>query len=62
MQSYPSAAVRVGPGRINGGRAILRRRPALLSRIETRFGVPRQMMVAVWGRRHTGFRITEFIF
>jgi membrane-bound lytic murein transglycosylase B len=46
LEQYVST--RVGPGRINGGRAMLRRQAALLSRIETRFGV---MMVAVWGRR-----------
>src|SRR5437899_2795002 len=44
---YVSA--RVGPGRINGGRAMLQRHAALLSRIEQRFGVPRQILVAIWG-------------
>jgi lytic murein transglycosylase len=42
-------ATRVGPGRINGGRAMLQRHAALLSRIEQRFGVPRQILVAIWG-------------
>ncbi len=42
-------ATRVGPGRINGGRAMLQRHAALLSKIEAQFGVPRQILVAIWG-------------
>jgi lytic murein transglycosylase len=42
-------STRVGAGRINGGRAMLQRNAALLSRIEARFGVPRQILVAIWG-------------
>jgi lytic murein transglycosylase len=42
-------STRVGSGRINGGRAMLARHAALLSRIEQRFGVPRQILVAIWG-------------
>jgi lytic murein transglycosylase len=42
-------ATRVGAGRINGGRAMLARHAALLSRIEQQFGVPRQILVAIWG-------------
>src|SRR3954453_15730964 len=42
-------STRVGPGRINGARAMLQRHAALLSRIEARFGVPRQILVAIWG-------------
>ena len=42
-------ATRVGAGRINGGRAMLQRHAALLSRIEARFGVPPQILVAIWG-------------
>jgi lytic murein transglycosylase len=42
-------ATRVGAARINGGRAMLQRHAALLSRIEQRFGVPRQILVAIWG-------------
>src|SRR5215212_8121066 len=42
-------STRVGPGRINTGRAMLQRHAALLSRIEARFGVPRQVLVAIWG-------------
>jgi lytic murein transglycosylase len=42
-------STRVGPGRINGGRAMLQRHAALLSQIEQKFGVPRQILVAIWG-------------
>ena len=42
-------STRVGPVRINGGRAMLARHAALLSRIEAQFGVPRQILVAIWG-------------
>jgi lytic murein transglycosylase len=42
-------ATRVGPGRINGGRAMLQRHATLLSQIEQKFGVPRQILVAIWG-------------
>jgi lytic murein transglycosylase len=42
-------STRVGPGRINMGRAMLARHAALLSRIEAQFGVPRQILVAIWG-------------
>jgi lytic murein transglycosylase len=42
-------STRVGPGRINGGRSMLQRHAALLSRIEQRFGVPPQILVAIWG-------------
>jgi lytic murein transglycosylase len=42
-------STRVGSVRINGGRAMLTRNAALLSRIEQRFGVPRQILVAIWG-------------
>ncbi len=42
-------STRVGPGRINGGRAMMQRHAALLSRIEQQFGVPPQIVVAIWG-------------
>jgi lytic murein transglycosylase len=42
-------ATRVGTGRINGARAMLKRHAALLSQIEQRFGVPREILVAIWG-------------
>src|SRR6201995_649734 len=43
------AATRVGPARIKGGRALLARHAALFPRIEQKFGVPRQIIVAIWG-------------
>src|SRR5262249_10737733 len=42
-------STRVGSARINGGRAMLARHAALLARIEQQFGVPRQILVAIWG-------------
>lgn len=42
-------STRVGPGRINGGRAMLKRYAPLLSNIEAKYGVPRQILVAIWG-------------
>jgi lytic murein transglycosylase len=42
-------ATRVGPGRIRTGQAMLQRHAALLSRIEQQFGVPPQILVAIWG-------------
>jgi lytic murein transglycosylase len=42
-------ATRVGPGRIRTGKAMLQRHAALLSRIEQQFGVPPQVLVAIWG-------------
>jgi lytic murein transglycosylase len=42
-------ATRVGPGRINGARAMLQRHAGLLSSIEAKYGVPRQILVAIWG-------------
>jgi lytic murein transglycosylase len=42
-------STRVGSGRINGGRAMMQRHTALLSRIERQFGVPPQILVAIWG-------------
>ncbi|WP_454617056.1 lytic murein transglycosylase [Bradyrhizobium cenepequi] len=42
-------ATRVGPGRINIGRAMLQRHAALLASIEQKYGVPRQILVAIWG-------------
>src|SRR5207248_1756955 len=40
---------RAGPGRSNGGRAMLARHAPLLSSIEAKYGVPRQILVAIWG-------------
>lgn len=42
-------STRVGPGRINAGKAMLQRHASLLSRIEQRFGVPPEIIVAIWG-------------
>jgi lytic murein transglycosylase len=42
-------STRVGAGRINIGRAMMQRHAALLSRIEQQFGVPPQIIVAIWG-------------
>src|SRR5450432_576940 len=42
-------STRVGAGRINTGRAMLARYAPLLSSIEAKFGVPRQILVAIWG-------------
>jgi lytic murein transglycosylase len=43
------AATRVTASRIRHGRQMLRRHGRLLSRIERRFGVPPQVLVAIWG-------------
>jgi lytic murein transglycosylase len=43
------AATRVGPGRINTGKKMLQRHAQLLGRIEQQFGVPAQLIVAIWG-------------
>jgi lytic murein transglycosylase len=42
-------ATRVSAGRIRTGQAMLQRHAALLSRIERQFGVPPQILVAIWG-------------
>src|SRR5471032_745188 len=42
-------STRVGPGRINMGRQMMQRHAALLARIEQQFGVPPQIVVAIWG-------------
>ena len=42
-------STRVGAGRINMGRQMLQRHAALLARIEQQFGVPPQIVVAIWG-------------
>src|SRR5512144_2807814 len=42
-------STRVGPGRINMGRPMLQRHGSLLSRIEKQFGVPPEIVVAIWG-------------
>jgi lytic murein transglycosylase len=42
-------ATRVGPGRINMAKQMLLRHASLLGRIEQKFGVPREIIVAIWG-------------
>jgi lytic murein transglycosylase len=42
-------STRVGAGRINGGKARIHRNAALLSRIERQYGVPKEVLVAIWG-------------
>ena len=42
-------------GRINMGLQMMQRHASLLSRIEQRFGVPPQIVVAIWGLEF-GFR------
>lgn len=42
-------ATRVGPGRIRMGKQMLQRHGSLLSRIEQKFGVPPEIIVAIWG-------------
>jgi lytic murein transglycosylase len=43
------AATRVTQGRITRGRQMLQKHGALLARIERQFGVPPQLIVAIWG-------------
>ena len=43
------ASTRVTPGRIQRGRQLMQRHAALLSRIQRQFGVPAQVLVAIWG-------------
>src|SRR5262245_15453219 len=43
------AATRVTAGRISGAKARLQKNAALLARIEQQFGVPPQLIVAIWG-------------
>jgi lytic murein transglycosylase len=45
---------RVGPGKIDLGRAELRDNARLFGRIETTYGVPAEILVAIWGLE-TGF-------
>jgi lytic murein transglycosylase len=42
-------STRVGPGRINMGRQMLQKHASLLARVEKQFGVPPQIIVAIWG-------------
>lgn len=42
------AATRVGPARVKRARAMMQKHAALLARIEQRFGVPKELVVAIW--------------
>jgi lytic murein transglycosylase len=42
------AASRVGPARIKRAKSYMQRHAQLLSRIEQRFGVPRELIMAIW--------------
>jgi len=42
------ARTRVVPARINRAKALLARHAALLARVEARFGVPKEIVVAIW--------------
>ncbi len=42
------AATRVTAGRIKRGQQLLQRHAALLSRIERQFGVPKELLMAIW--------------
>jgi lytic murein transglycosylase len=43
------SAKRVNQGRINRGRQMLQKHASLLSRIQQQYGVPPQLLVAIWG-------------
>ncbi|MDQ0390630.1 lytic murein transglycosylase [Labrys monachus] len=43
------AAGRVTAGRVNKGRALMRSHAGMLASIESRFGVPPEILVAIWG-------------
>ena len=42
-------AKRVGPGLLNSARAKMKTHASLLSRIEKRYGVPKEILVSIWG-------------
>jgi lytic murein transglycosylase len=42
------AATRVGAARVKRARAMMQRHAALLQRVEQRFGVPKELIVAIW--------------
>ncbi|MET0277499.1 MAG: lytic murein transglycosylase [Pseudorhodoplanes sp.] len=42
------AATRVGPQRINRAKSMMQKHAALLARVEQRFGVPKELVVAIW--------------
>jgi lytic murein transglycosylase len=42
------AATRVGAARVKRARALMQKNAALLQRVEQRFGVPKELIVAIW--------------
>jgi lytic murein transglycosylase len=42
------AATRVGPARIKRAKTLMQKNAALLGRVEQRFGVPRELIMAIW--------------
>ncbi|MCK0126763.1 lytic murein transglycosylase [Gelidibacter sp. F2691] len=47
LQDYISSAA--SPQRIKGGQKVLSRYPTLLKKIERQYGVPKEIIVAIWG-------------
>jgi lytic murein transglycosylase len=42
-------ATRVNPSRVNRGRQALQKHAQLLARVEAQYGVPKELLVAIWG-------------
>jgi len=42
------ARTRVGPARVNRAKQMMKKHAALLSRVEQQFGVPKELIVAIW--------------
>jgi len=59
LQDYISTAA--SSGRISGGTSALRKYKTLLGKIEKRFGVPKEIVTAIWGMESSfgGFRGTQ---
>ncbi|HET7680593.1 MAG TPA: lytic murein transglycosylase [Xanthobacteraceae bacterium] len=43
------ASTRVNPGRVSRGRQMLQKHAELLARVEAQYGVPKELIVAIWG-------------
>jgi lytic murein transglycosylase len=43
------AATRVNAGRVSRGRQMLQKHAQLLARVEAQYGVPKELLVAIWG-------------
>ena len=43
------AATRVNPSRVTRGRQMLQKHAQLLARVEAQYGVPKELLVAIWG-------------